>query len=163
MINLAGHPEADENCREELRLARIEAVEVERYGEPRTTVAGRLNGIEFRRAWYYWVADGRVPLNVARRLYEDPIGRRDVRVAGYAGNTAPEGHWVHWFDGDEMVCVDPDGSEEAEFDAAVKRGWLEATDKPRFAKTTDGLQGYVTKYHIDSLAGLRLFADAVRP
>lgn len=162
MINLAGHPEADTHCIDELKAAGITPIVVDRYGEPRTAIAGTLGDIQFRRAWYYWVAKGRVPLDVARRLYADPIGKDDVRVAGFAGNTPPEAPWVEWFDCDERIVVDPDASEEAEYDAVVASGGLDAEDKPRFARTTDGLQGYVTTYHIDSAAGLKLFADAIR-
>lgn len=163
MKNLAGHPEADDHCIAELDAAGIDKVIVARYGEPRTIIAGRLGGIEFRRAWYYWVAEGRVPLDVARRLYEDPVGRRDVRVAGHCGCPPPERPWIEWFDGDEYVIVDPDGIEEAAYDRFAARKALDADSKPRFVKSTEGLQGYVTSYHIDSAEGLKLFADAVRP
>ena len=161
MDNLAGHPKSDERCREELRLARIPTIEVERCGGPRTIVAGKLGGVEFRRAWCYWIASGKVPLDVARRLYEDPIGQRDVRVDGFCGNEDPEKRTC-WFDGDEHVAIDPDGSKDREYDAWIANGEARAIDKPRFARATDGLQGYVMGYHIDSLAGLRLFADTMR-
>ena len=163
MLNLAGSKDSDIHCAAELTTAGIEIVPVEKpYGEPQTKLTGKLGGITFRRAWYYWAATGRVPLDVARRLYEDPIGRRDVRVAGFAGNTPPEPPWVEYFDGDVMVILDPDGQEEAEWDRLAKKGLLRSISKPRFAKTTDGLQGYITTYHIDTAEGLRLFADAVR-
>jgi hypothetical protein len=164
MRNLAGDKHSDAWCALELREAGIDMVLVdEPYGEPRTRVTGTLGGITFRRAWCYWIAQGCVPLDVAQRLYADPIGRTDVRVAGHCGCPPPE-EWAKWFDGDEAVCIDPDGSQERECRRLVQRSkLLRAEDVPRFAATTDGLQAYVTSYHIDSAAGLRLFADAIRP
>ena len=162
MRNLAGQKDSDIWCAAELTAARILIDRVERpYGEPQTRVIGTLGGIEFRRAWYYWVARGRVPLDVAQRLYEDPVGRKEVRVAGHCGCPPPE-EWADWFDGDDVVVLDPNGEQERDYDMLIRKGALTTEDKPRFAKSTDGLQGYITIYHIDSEAGLRLFADAVR-
>lgn len=163
MRNLAGCKDSDIWCAAELTAAGIEVVIAdEPYGEPQTRVIGRLGSITFERLWYYWSAKGRVPLDVAKRLYADPVGQKDVRVAGHCGCPPPEAPWVDWFDGDERVVIDADGKQEAEYGRLIKRRLLAADGKPRFAKSTDGLQGYVTTYHIDSAEGLRLFADAVR-
>lgn len=164
MRNLAGRDDSDIWAASELTAAGIDIeVAPKPYGEPQTRVKGRLGGVEFTRAWRYWVADGRVPLDIARCLYEHPVGRRDVRVRGYAGNAPPEGGLVDYYtaDGKEVV-IDADGSQEAEYDRLAKKGLLDRDDKPRFAKTADGLAGFVCKYHIDSAEGLRLFADALR-
>lgn len=162
MKNLAGRSDSDAECVSELLAAGIQIEVVEKpYGEPQTRIVGKLGGIEFRRAWYYWIASGRVPFDVAQRLYADPIGQRDVRVVGHCGCPPPE-EWVHWFDGDEPVCIDPDGEEETTFKRLVAKGSLGVKDMPRFSKTTDSLQGYIETYHIDSAEGLRLFADAMR-
>ena len=162
MRNLAGSDESDIWAAAELTAAGINVVEVDKpYGEPQTWVKGRLGNIEFSRAWRYWIAKGRVPLDVARRIYEHPIGRKDVRVAGHCGCPPPD-EWARHYDGDERVCVDPDGSEEADFDNFIASGVLAEGDKPRFAKSADGLTAYVESYHIDSAEGLRLFADAIR-
>lgn len=162
MRNLAGSKDSDIWTAAELTAAGIEIDIVEKpYGEPQTRVKGRLGGIEFSRAWYYWVAKGRVPLDVARRLYADQVGQKDVRVAGHCGCPPPE-EWTHYYDGDQMVVIDPDGSEEADYDRHIAKGWLTSDAKPRFAKSADGLTAFVESYHIDSAEGLRLFADAVR-
>ena len=164
MRNLAGGKDSDIYCAAELTAAGIgiEVVDTP-YGEPQARVVGRLGGVKFHRAWYYWVAKGKVPRDVARRLYADPIGQRDVRVAGHCGRPPPEPPWVEWFDGEERVVLDPDGTEEAEWDAISKQSkLLMAKDKPRFVRSADGLQGYITLYHIDSAEGLKLFADAIR-
>lgn len=162
MRNLVGSKDSDIWCSAELTAAGI-PIEIvdEPYHEPQTRVKGRLGGVEFSRASYYWAARGRVPLDVARRIYEHPIGRKGVRVAGHCGCPPPE-EWVRYYDGDERVCVDPDGSEEEDFDNFIASGVLAEGDKPRFAKSADGLTAYVESYHIDSAEGLRLFADAIR-
>lgn len=117
MENLVGHPDRDRIIEEELMVCRIDPVHLERPNghEVNASVQGKLGDIRFVRGWYYWIVDGHVPLFVAQRLYEDPLGRRDVRVNGHCGRPAPN---------------------------------------PRDAT--------IDCYHIDSLAGLRLFADVVR-
>ncbi len=121
-INLAGVPteEANRSVERELRHAMIEIVDIDPgRSEVRATKGGRLGLWTFRRAWYYWTVSGPTPMDVALKLYTDPLGRDDVRTEGFAGN------------------IDP-----AEYCAG---------------------QATVDSYHIDSVAGLRLFADAVRP
>ena len=44
----------------------------------------------FKRAWYYWIIKGNVPLKIAKKMYADPIGKIDVRVAGHCGCPPPE-------------------------------------------------------------------------
>ena len=43
----------------------------------------------FYRNWYYYVATGHVPMDVAIELYEHPVGRKDVRVEGHCGCPDP--------------------------------------------------------------------------
>ena len=49
----------------------------------------------FKRAWYYWIVRGNVPLKIAKKLYEDPIGKEDVRVNGNCGCPPPKGRSVN--------------------------------------------------------------------
>lgn len=163
MRNLAGVDDADIWCAIELTKAGIEGkiLRMPQDGEVRTRVEGHIGNITLRRAWYYWVARGKVPLAIAERLYANPIGRRDVRVNGHCGCPAPgkPGGDVEWHDADGEVFVDPDGSREAAFGAFIARyAFLTTKDKPRFVKSTEGLRAYVTCYHIDSQEGLDLFA-----
>jgi hypothetical protein len=44
----------------------------------------------FRRAWYYWMVSGYVPLNVAMEMYADPVGKKDIRVDGHCGCPSPD-------------------------------------------------------------------------
>lgn len=71
MRNLAGHPHATIYAAHELGGAGIPGEPCEPYGEPQATVLGVLGGFTFRRVWRYWVAEGRLPLEVAQRLYDD--------------------------------------------------------------------------------------------
>jgi hypothetical protein len=122
MPNLAGRHECDEYIKAELLMADIPGVlEPHEYSEVPYSYIGYLNGFNFRRAWTYWVVSGPVPLDIAKKLYEDPEGKQSVRVAGHCGCPPPE----------------------------------------EWAKTI-GDKKYVTTYHIDTLNGLKLLADAVR-
>ena len=95
MENLAGRKDCDEYIRRELERCRIDIVEVElTRSEVPYTLEGRLGDFEFRRAWYYWVVRGSVPLEVAQEIYADPVGHTDIRVAGNAGCPPPE-EWAH--------------------------------------------------------------------
>jgi len=90
--NLAGKPDCDINILDELYKAGVLIVE---HGTPlRNEVPAQLTGIagdfEFWRAWYYWVVNGPVPLDVAKILYKHPRGIKDVRVAGHCGCPPPE-------------------------------------------------------------------------
>ncbi len=166
MRNLAGCDDSDIWAAAELTAAGIAIEVVTPYGEPNTRVSGKLGAITFRRAWRYWVADGPVPLDVARRLYADPVGATDVRVAGHCGCPAPEAAHIDWhFPNGEEVCHDPDGHQAAEWDRFAKaHPDLLGDKRPVFAPDPAAIGAVATieKYHIDSPEGLRLFADAVR-
>jgi hypothetical protein len=171
MKNLAGAPVEDATlaCSKELAAAGIGVVMLDAVPnrEVKSLVIGKLGNIEFTRAWYYWMAHGKVPLEVAKRLYEDPIGKTDVRVNGNCTCPAPgePGGLTENYDADGRdLCLDPDGSQEVEWNGIEKRHPEFAKQRPRFVRSFDGLdvRRYVTVFHIDSEAGLRLFADAVR-
>lgn len=89
MGNLAGVFECDPFVELELKLAGIKIFKKEITSEVPTTFYGRLNGFIFHRAWYYWIVEGLVPLNLAIELYENPIGRKTVRVEGHCGCPSP--------------------------------------------------------------------------
>lgn len=168
MKNLAGVQECDRYMRHELERARIEVVEeTERCpGEVPYSITGKLKGWTFRRAWYYWIAQGQLPLDVAQELWADPVGRSDVRAGGYAGGTAPETQ-AAYFDADGTRLIhDPTGKEAYLFADFIERGVLPADvlkgkrcvpDAPAVATRI-----VVESYHIDSEVGLRLFADTLR-
>jgi hypothetical protein len=88
--NMAGRKDCDEFIARELEEAGIYLKKEDHKGEVPYHIVGELKGFKFHRAWYYWVVHGSVPAHVAWKMYENPIGRRDVRVDGYAGNTEPD-------------------------------------------------------------------------
>lgn len=181
MINLAGHANPDPIVEEELFVA---GIDVERLphalgGEVKTRIVGRLGPIRFHRAWYYWIAEGPVPLAIAREMYEQrPYGRRDVRVTGHCGCPPPEDPWLTYRDreGREIHLL------HTETDLALyekfKNGTLDRIMAKVLGPLFRGEQGplvlsnddrkrlYATvtveSYHIDSQGGLKVFADAMR-
>jgi len=76
MKNLAGNRDCDKYIRDELERAGIEIVYVELAdSEVPYRLIGKLGDITFRRAWYYWMVDCKVPLKIAqvppRRSYRN--------------------------------------------------------------------------------------------
>lgn len=99
MKNLAGNKDCDHCIRSELVQAGIELTQIDRTRhEVPSSVGGRIvcdgNEIMLYRAWYYWVASGPVPLELARKMYSGPVGVNDVRVAGHCGCPPPD-EWQH--------------------------------------------------------------------
>ncbi len=97
--NMAGvgeeDPElADMTLAAELRRARIEvhrlpeSLRLRWGGEPQSIVVGQLCGWSFRRAWYYWIAQGpAIPFAEAMELHK--THGQTVRVAGHCGCPSP--------------------------------------------------------------------------
>lgn len=90
MQNLAGHPKATAICAVELQQAGV-PVELlaTSYGEPRSDIGGRLGDFTFRRAWYYWVVRGPMPLAQAQTMYADPVGALDVHSSRISSRDIP--------------------------------------------------------------------------
>ena len=166
MKNLAGVPECDDYIRVELEKARINIVpcELTRNKVP-YRLTGQLGSFKFWRAWYYWVVNGLLPIEIAKELYADPIGKSDIRVDGHCGCPPPEDPWLKYVadDGVELVRE----SERADFERCFKKegevAKLMQEQNFRFSadRTTEG-KAYVECYHIDTQEGLRLFADTLR-
>ena len=162
MKNLAGVPECDDYIRVELEKARIAVVPCElTRNEVPYRLTGQLGSFTFRRAWYYWVANGPMPLELAQELYDDPIGKTDIRVAGHCGCPAPEG-WVTYLtpDGYELVKE----SERPDFERCFKDTMVELMEKQKLRFSDDRARDgkpVIDCYHIDTQEGLRLFADMI--
>ena len=164
--NLAGVKTCDEDILEELKLARIPVEHVAEWkkytGEVPYTKIGRLGGFEFRRAWTYWMVKCRVPMNVAREIYADPVCASDVRAGGHCGCVPPD-----------TVCNTYDQVnglhviKQAEYDrckneplyAELIKEFIGDEDATKAGHDT---MSYVTCYHIDSLLGLQVFVDYLR-
>lgn len=169
MINLAGNKNCDETIREELILAQIPIETVQRSkGEVPYMLIGKLNGFTFTRAWYYWVVKGPMPVANALKLFDEPLGNRDIRVVGHAGNIKPEGRYpvTRWSPADNKMVI-----EQEEWDEAV--GFYER--HPNLKHHDDNFQkkcmphanpesfpGYVMSYHVDSQLGLLRLSQEIQ-
>jgi hypothetical protein len=158
MKNLAGDKTCDTEIFRELTEAKIPIVQVDRVDrEVSYTLTGKLGELIFRRAWYYWVVTGPVPLAIAKKLYEHPIGERNVRVDGHCGCPPPEDPWLSYFDaeGNELLhSRDRDQFDRLQWELPPGQRW---SDDPE----GEG-EAFVMSYHIDSQEGLNLFAETMR-
>ena len=168
MRNLAGDPQATEICTSELTRCRIPIVPADNVGEAPTTVMGRFGDkYTFRRAWYYWVVTGKVPLAVAQQLYAHPVAKA-IRVAGHCGCPAPEDPWLVYYDGTGRQVLDI--KEQAQFEKLAADGSSETAQRVgkeglveyRFEADRTPFAAYVENYHIDSELGLYVFVEHLK-
>lgn len=164
MKNLAGNADADEFIKKELERARIPVKQIDQTdGEVPYSLIGRLGIFWFRRAWYYWVIEGLVPIEVAEELYADPVGKTDIRVNGYAGGAPPEDWAISLTeDGAKVFPVAQESQYcQIEKDIAPRKLY---DQEPVFSDDPEavGAKQYVTVYHIDTEVGLRVFVDTLR-
>lgn len=156
MKNLAGDPNCDADIRRELREAGIGLINEDRTKtEVPSTISGEFGVFKFTRAWYYWIVEGKMPLEVAKELYEDPVGRKDVRVAGHCGCPSPDEPWIEWYDS-EGRRIFPLSKKHKDFSHEEAGYQVFFKDPSKVGK------GYIPLYHIDTEEGLRLFTDAIR-
>ena len=162
MQNLAGNKECDQVIERELKRAKINVVNgVRSSREVPASITGELKGFTFERAWYYWVVRGKLPLNVAQRLYQDPVGKEDIRVDGHCGCPAPEGGYIRWYDAEGNWLLPLTDKQQVE-DLKAKGYLSEEYKDCLFVEDPSAVgNGFVQSYHIDSEVGLRIFADAV--
>ena len=163
MINLAGREWADDTIKLELREAGIPICKF--FGQHKQevpwTYQGKLFGWEFTRLWYYWAADGRLPLPIARYLYEQDSDKV-IRVNGHCGAPAPEDPWLdnHDANGYGLFHTEAEPPQES----IVHQIWRDIqlrgsyVDKPMAVAP----YSYVTSYHIDTQEGLNFFAATIK-
>lgn len=164
MQNLAGNEKADKYIRQELERARIPIKDTEPHGgEVPYTIIGQLGDLTFTRAWYYWVVNGNVPLEVAQELFADPVGVTDIRVAGHCGCPPPE-EYTEWLTDDGKKIYPAE--QQAEWERIVKAHDFMQAEKDGIIFADDpvahGARAFVTSYHIDSEVGLRIFVDTLK-
>jgi len=160
MINLAGKDsQCDAQVAGELALAGIEIVRNDKpcTGEVKTTITGKLGKFTFERFWYYWVVNGPMPLDVAERMYQDPIGKKFVRVAGHCGCPDPKG-WVDYFDADGKKLIKSLSDSEKKLLPADFFDRYKESENP----SEDAVAAFIYNYHIDTQEGLELFAKMVK-
>jgi len=123
-------------------------------------VRGKLGKFQFTRCWYYWSVAGPVPIEIARQLYQDEEGRRSVRVEGDCGCPNPDDR-VSWMVEGKTI-MQPKSDED--WNSVRKHpNWFEdyhiTGDPP---ESVPGAGGFITQYHVDTRAGLKLLVDAIR-
>lgn len=164
--NMAGKPveEVDNELRSELTICGVEIVEspIElAHPEVHTHLTGKLgDNITMFRNWYYWVVKCEIPVEVAQEMFDDPAGRRDVRVVGYAGNVDSLDHWVDYRKGDTIVARTE--TKPADYDTPAWDGYRDKIIFVDDPANEPGVRGFIGSYHIDSEIGLRYFADTVK-
>lgn len=161
--NLAGCANCDDDVRRELLRAQIPVTEGHRIvGEVQTSLKGELLKWKFQRQWRYWMATGQMPLLYAISLYNDPIGRTDIRVNGHCAAPEPTKDICRWIAGDGREVMTHKDKEEIEkvshlfSDQSWKERYIFTDDRELIAKP------YITEYHIDTEIGLRVFADFIK-
>ena len=130
MKNAAGDATCDEYLWLELHDAGINVQKLteKTRDEVPYTVVGELHGWTFRRAWYYWVAEGpALPFEYATPMHL-LIGT-EVRVGGDCGCPAPEAYCAE-LGGVDLYHIDT--QEGLTIFAAVLRKW--ANDRKRLSR-----------------------------
>ena len=153
MINLAGDKKCDTIIREELQIANIPIIELGSYmnSEVSASVIGLLNGFKFKRAWYYWMVDGYMPLKYADYLY-DNYEDLNIRVAGHCGNPPPK-EWI--------TCKNKSKLLDPLFEL-YESGKITMDEFNIQAKElTNAEEPFISSYHIDSQLGLCKFAETI--
>jgi len=166
MINLAGNKDCDTVIIKELRRAGIELVNVELGNtEVPFTIVGKFDNFLFKRAWTYWIVEGEVPLDIAKRLYADPIGKPYIRADGHCGRVSPESVCKYFLNGKQLIS-DPDGKEKEKFEYFINKGIFNKDLINKYQFVIDNTETYdyacVDCYHIDIQDALNLFIQMVR-
>jgi len=163
MRNLAGRPDADEWVRKELNKASIPIVSLEPHTrEVQATIGGQIGHFRFVRAWYYWTVQGMVPLHVAKRISRHPHGLQETRAGGHSMGVHPRQVATRYLANGGQVWPE---EQREDWEALVERHpkYLEdANAADVFSDDSTVGRLFVTSYHIDSPAGLRMFAKIVR-
>jgi len=164
MINLAGVATCDETIKKELSEAIIAVVSVgDVQSEVPYTVIGELltphGKFTFKRTWYYWMVIGNVPLAIANKIYENKVGKKDVRVAGHCGCPPPK-DWVDYINEDGKKLANKSELDKFSPDSNILKWCLESKTTKWVADKTVGTP-IITHYHIDSQEGLNLFVEHI--
>jgi hypothetical protein len=163
--NVAGEsPEkTDAILREELTICGIDIIETSElipHPEVNTHISGKLGDIIMKRNWYYWIVVGKIPLDIAKKLYNDPVGKRDVRVVGDCGCPPPEDPWISYIlDGKQL---DYESRKPIDWE---NNCWDDIREELIFVENPaiePGVEMFIDHYHIDSEVGLRFFADTMK-
>jgi hypothetical protein len=151
-----------------------DALDPNNHPEVFTSHQGILGDFTFNRHWRYYVASGKVPLSVASVLYEDPVGKTDIRAGGDAGCSSPETNAcyyrkptgrrvIHSKNKDGLAEILEELLAYGKQDSADRiQNFLNDHDFSDSPKDEPDVEGFVSVYHIDSEVGLRVFCDTLK-
>lgn len=128
-------------------------------------VKAESGSFEFYFQNYYWVSKGPVDIALAIQMYENAVGKTDIRSGGHCGCLHPMEYGVKWIaaDGREVISED----QRAEF---KRLEHLEGVFAPEEVTSSYifnddpksiGARGIVDTYHIDSELGLYIFVKTI--
>ena len=176
-VNLAGKGGCDRAIREELSLADIPEAKLPvgavASGEVPYSLYGKdyLDGDEliYTRNWGYWVVKGKIPMEVAMEFHlQYGEHDEDVRPMGHGGGFIDGIKLAKWFSNETDIEL----AKQSEYDKfkddedSIIKQYMDETLGEGKYKLSDNFErdGYalVTCYHIDTLLGLKRFADFVR-
>jgi len=170
MKNLASHDESAENVE---RISAIVHKELIKAGitpvlnnpKERGEVPSRYDGVyesfTFKRAWYYWMVGGYVPLAVAEEMFNDPNGKEDIRVCGHCG-CPPPSEWTIKVDDSTGKII------TADKDYTTGEGWeanglfKDYTNRYIPQSKAGTYKEYIPNYHIDTQEGLNFFIQTLK-
>jgi hypothetical protein len=96
--------------RQHKTLTRCGVADIRQYTNDRgkELIEGKLGEFTFSYQNYYWIVRGRVPIELAIKLYEDPIGKTDIRSKGHCACPHPLKYGVEWYtyDGKKVISTD---------------------------------------------------------
>ena len=172
MKNFAGVNDCDNEIEAELKIARLPVTKLpyKMTSEVPTKIVSLFRDFSFHREWYYWSIKGPTPIEMARELYADAEGKKNVRVAGHCGCPGPEDPWIEYYAIDEKRIYSLKDQNEFLTFAESKSETLQRIAKENldgryiFSDDREKIAHsiIVPLYHIDSQLGLCLFADMLR-
>lgn len=120
----------------------------------------------FTRAWTYWTVSCRVPVELAKRIYANPVGRTDIRVGGHCGCIAPAGNYIEWrcpMSGRKYATM-KDREDVEKFKDNHPGMYTKFILEHEFHDdpASIGAVGTVDSYHIDTELGLYVFVQFLR-
>lgn len=181
MKNLAGDQKADETILEELYLAGIPAIKVDKTtGEVSFSYVGKIGNWTFSRRWYYWsvsVEDkmNGIPVELALELHNRKHPTREeilgdtIRAGGHAGGISPDDYVGQPINNAEFVTECKElgiemhslkslgiGEDETEY---PKLNYGEIAELCNEGKIK--AKRYISCYHIDEQIGLNEFVKTI--
>ena len=131
---------------------------------PYSSLIAKLNDFTFKMGHsYYWRVNGPMPLANAKTLYDNPVGKTDIRVTGHCGCPPPEGNNVDWFDRDSKKKIMSVESWNQCKELLKPDYWAEKVEKNHIPKDNhDNADGFIGSYHVDSELGLYMVVQEIK-